>query len=62
MGVVLKEWKECRSALKIIRKKELIKPVAKLDGIYKETEELTAIIAKSIETANKNKPSKNEDS
>ena len=58
LAVVLKELKECRSALKIIRKKELIKPAKKLDGIYKETEELVAIMAKSIETANKNKPPK----
>lgn len=61
MGVVLKELKECRSALKIIRKKELIKPAKKLDGIYKETEELIAIMAKSIETANKNKLPKSKD-
>lgn len=61
MGVVLKELKECRSALKIIIKKELIKPAKKLDGIYKETEELIAIMAKSIETANKNKSSKSKD-
>ena len=58
--VVLKELKECRTALKIIRRKEMIKPIKKTDGIYKETEELIAIIAKSIETAekNKNKPQK----
>ena len=62
LGIVLKELKECRSALKIIRKKGLNKPVSKLDGIYKETEELVAIIAKSIDTANKNKSSKNKDS
>jgi four helix bundle protein len=55
MGVVLKELKECRTALKIIRKKEMIKPVGKLEYIYKETEELIAIIAKSITTAQKNK-------
>ena len=55
MGVVLKELKECRIALKVIRKKEMIKPVVKLDGINKETEELIAIIAKSIETAKKNR-------
>ena len=55
MGVVLKELKECRTALKIIRKKEMIKPVSKLTPIYKETEELIAIIAKSIDTARKNK-------
>ena len=55
LGVVLKELKECRTALKIIRKKELIKPIRRTDGLLKETEELIAIIAKSIETAEKNK-------
>jgi four helix bundle protein len=54
MGIVLKELKECRVALKVIIKKTIIKPVTKLDGIYKETEELVAIIAKSIVTAKKN--------
>ena len=48
MGVVLKELKECRTALKIIMKKEMIKPISKLDGIFKETEELTAIVAKVL--------------
>ena len=51
LGIVLKELKECRIALKIIRKKELIKPIQKLDPIFKETEELIAIIAKSISTS-----------
>jgi four helix bundle protein len=55
LGVVLKELKECRTALKIIRRKVLIKPIKKTDEIYKETEELIAIIAKSIETAEKNR-------
>ncbi|MDZ4809366.1 MAG: four helix bundle protein [Bacteroidota bacterium] len=55
MGVILKELKECRTALKIIIKKQMIKPVLKLDPIYKKTEELIAIIAKSISTAQKNK-------
>jgi len=55
LGVVLKELKECRTALKIIRRKELIKPITKTDELFKETEELVAIIAKSIETAEKNK-------
>ena len=55
LGVVLKELKECRTALKIIRRKELIKPIKRVDKIFKETEELIAIIAKSIETATKNK-------
>jgi len=55
LGVVLKELKECRTALKIIIKKQMIKPIKKLGGIYKETEELIAIIAKSISTAEKNR-------
>jgi len=55
MGIVLKELKECRSALKIIIKKLMIKPASKLDKIYKETGELIAIVAKSISTAEKNK-------
>jgi four helix bundle protein len=55
MGIIIKELKECRTALKIIRKKEMIKPASKLDPIYKETEELIAIIGKSISTAQKNK-------
>ncbi len=54
MKIVLKELKETRVCLKLIRKKEMIKPVSKLDNIFKETEELIAIISKSIETAKKN--------
>ncbi|MEO6541816.1 MAG: four helix bundle protein [Ferruginibacter sp.] len=54
MGVILKELKECRTTLKVIKKKELIKPVSKLEAVYKETEELIAIIAKSILTTKKN--------
>jgi len=55
LGIVLKELKECRTALKIISKKEIIKPSGKLTEIYKETEELIAIIGKSIKTVQKNK-------
>jgi four helix bundle protein len=58
LSIVLKELKECRNALKIIRRKELIKPVSKLSDIYKETEELIAIIGKSVSTAQKNKNEK----
>jgi four helix bundle protein len=58
LKVVLKELKECRTALKIIRKKEIIKPAAKLSNIFKETEELIAIIAKSITTAKNNRSKK----
>ena len=36
-------------------KKELIKPVKKLDQIFTETLELVAIIAKGIETAQRSK-------
>ena len=63
LGVVLKELKECRSALKIVIKKALIKPFSKLAGVYKETGDVIAIMAKSIETAtaNKSKPEKNKD-
>ena len=55
LGVVFKELKECRTALKIIWKKQLIKPVSRLVDILRETEELIAIIGKSITTAQKNK-------
>lgn len=54
MGIILKELKECRIALKIILKKEMIKPIKKLDGVYAETQELVAVIAKSIVTAKRN--------
>ena len=54
MGIVLKELKECRVALKIIIKKEMVKPTSKLNSIFIETEELIAITAKSILTAKKN--------
>jgi len=55
MGVVLKELKECRTGLKIIRKKEMINSKNELIDIYNETEELIAIIAKGIATAKNNK-------
>ena len=55
LKVVLKELKECRTSLKIIIKKAYITPVSKLDPIYKETEELIAIIGKCVSTAGKNK-------
>lgn len=55
MAVILKELKECRVALKIIRKTEMIKLAAKMETIYEETEHLIAIIGKSISTAKKNR-------
>ncbi len=54
MGIIVKELKECRVTLKIIKKKEMIKPVKKLASVYIETEELIAIVAKSIITAKRN--------
>lgn len=53
MGIVLKELKECRSGLKIIQMREMIKPDNELAAAFKETEELIAITAKSISTARK---------
>ncbi|HEY0067433.1 MAG TPA: four helix bundle protein [Flavisolibacter sp.] len=55
LGVCLKELKECRTALKIIIRKQLIKPAKRLQGIFSETEELIAILAKSKATAQKNR-------
>jgi len=54
MSIILKELKECRVALKIIRRKELIIPVKKLTKVEEETEELIAIFAQCIITARKN--------
>ncbi len=51
MGIILKELKECRVSLKVIIKKNIINPTHKLEPIFKETEELVAIIGKSISTA-----------
>ena len=54
MGIVLKELKECSTSLKIIYKKQMIKPLSRVKDIFIETEELIAINAKSISTAKKN--------
>jgi len=54
MKIVLKELKESRVCLKIILHKQLIKPTSRLESLYKECEELIAIVAKSIDTAKKN--------
>ena len=57
LKVCLKELKECRTALKIIRKKKMISNVS-LDPVFKETEELIAIFGKSIKTASQKPPQK----
>ena len=54
MKIILKELKESRICLKIIERKPLITNTKKLVPIMKETEELIAIIYKSIETAKAN--------
>jgi len=55
MKLLLKELKETRVCLKLISKKEMIKPVKKLEPLKKQNEELIAISSTSIETAKKNK-------
>ena len=54
LKIILKELKESRICLKIIGRKPLIPDIKKLAPIMKETEELIAIIYKSIETAKLN--------
>ena len=54
IAIVLKELKECRTALKIIRKKAMLKSLRMMESSLKETEELVAIFAKSITTAKAN--------
>ena len=54
MKVCLKELKETRVALKIIKQKPLIKENEILDKGLNESEELIAIFGKSIETAKRN--------
>ena len=54
LKIVLKELKESRICLKIIERKPLISDINNLAPILKETEELIAIIYKSIETAKSN--------
>lgn len=54
MKIILKELKESRVCVKLIVKKQMIKPVKRMDGLKAECEELIMIISKSIETAKKN--------
>ena len=54
MKIALKELKETRVCVKLIIKKELIKPNIRLNELRKENEELIAIISKGIDTAKKN--------
>ena len=54
LKIVLKELKESRICLKVIERKPLITDTVKVVPVLKETEELIAIIYKSIETAKSN--------
>lgn len=54
MCVVLKEIKECRTALRIIYRREMIIEKVVLKKMIIEAEELAAIIGKSISTARSN--------
>lgn len=54
MKIILNELKESRVCLKLISRKQMIKPVKRLDDIKKECEELVSITFTSIETAKKN--------
>ena len=54
MKIILKELKESRVCLKLVIKKQVIKPVSRLNDLKSECEELIKIISKSIDTAKKN--------
>ena len=54
LKIILKELKETRVCLKIIKRKPLIPKVEKLETIMDETEELIRIIFSSIKTTRKN--------
>ena len=54
LKIVLKELRESNVCLKIIERKPLILNIEKLKPILDETDELIAIIYKSIETTKKN--------
>ncbi|MCP4378315.1 MAG: four helix bundle protein [bacterium] len=54
MKISLKELRETETWLKIIVKTQMIGSVSLLEPLLKETDELIAILFKSIETARKN--------
>ena len=59
MKICLKELKETHIAVQIIRRKPLIKDFTKVDKGITECKELISIFVRSIETARRNKSSKN---
>ncbi len=58
MKIWLKELKETHVALQIIRRKPLVKDFTKVDKGIIECKELISIFVRSVETARKNKSSK----
>ena len=53
LGIVLKELKETRYWLRLVQRATLVKPSARLAPLLDETEQLIAIMAKSVSTARK---------
>jgi four helix bundle protein len=56
LKICLKELKECRTALKIILLRKMTREKQTAIRLYRETEELIAIIAKSIKTSITQRP------
>jgi len=54
MKISLKELRETKVWLKIIKKSEMITPTTRLDELIQESDQLIAIFFKSIETAKTN--------
>lgn len=54
MKISLKELRETKTWLKIAKRKPLIEPSTKLDGVLDECSQLIAIFVASLETAKKN--------
>ena len=52
--IIVKELKESRVCMKLIIRKQMIKPVSRMNDLKNECEELIKIISKSIDTARKN--------
>jgi len=56
LKVALKELRETEIWLKIIMRAQMVKPAALVEPLLRETDELIAILFKSVETASKRKP------
>ena len=54
MKIIVKELKESKVCLKLIIRKQMIKPASRLNNLKDECEELIRIISKGIDTARKN--------